>query len=126
MRIFSRVVQVQYLQKGDTVSYGRRFTADKNMAIGVVPIGYADGYPRCLTNKSHVFFVDGIKCMVTGTVCMDMIMVDLTGVDLDGELNVEVMGDNIDADELAGLAGTISYEILTGIQNRIPRIYKVD
>ncbi len=58
---------------------------------------------------------------------MDMIMVDLTGgVDLDGELNVEVMGDNIDADELAGLAGTISYEILTGIQNRIPRIYKVD
>jgi len=125
MRIFSRIVQIQYLQKGDTVSYGRKFTADKDMAIGVVPIGYADGYPRCLTNKSHVY-VDDKKCKVTGTVCMDMIMVDLTGVDLSGELKVEVMGDNIDAEELATLADTISYEILTGIQQRIPRIYKVD
>ncbi|ADD68176.1 alanine racemase [Denitrovibrio acetiphilus DSM 12809] len=122
MRIYSRIVQIQYLRKGDAVSYSRKFHADRNMAIGVVPIGYADGYPRCLSNKSHVF-VDGIKCPVIGNVCMDMMMVDLTGVNLNGSLKVEVLGDSIDADELAEMAGTISYEILTGIQNRIPRIY---
>jgi len=125
MRIFSRVVQLQYIKKGDAVSYGRKYLAEKDMVVGVVPIGYADGYPRCLTNKSHVF-VDGVKCPVTGTVCMDMMMVDLTGVDLHGSLKVEILGDNIDASELARFAGTISYEILTGIQMRIPRIYKVD
>lgn len=123
MRIFSSIVQVQEVKKGEAVSYGRRFFAEKDMRVGVVPIGYADGYPRCLTNKSHVF-VDGVKCPVTGTVCMDMLMVDLTGVDLNGDLSVEILGDNVGADELADLAGTISYEILTGIQHRIPRIYK--
>ena len=123
MRIYSRIVQIQYLNKGDSVSYGRKFYADREMAVGVVPMGYADGYPRCLSNKSHVF-VDGVKCKVVGTVCMDMFMVDLTGVDLSGDLKVEVLGDNVDADELAGMAETISYEILTGIQSRIPRIYK--
>jgi alanine racemase len=122
MRIYSRIVQIQYLHKGEPVSYGQKYHAERDMAIGVVPIGYADGYPRCLSNKGHVF-VDGVKCKVIGTVCMDMVMVDLTGVDLNGPLKVEVLGDNIDADELAELAGTISYEILTGIQNRIPRIY---
>lgn len=123
MRIYSRIVQVQHVKKGEAVSYNRRYFADRDMIVGVVPIGYADGYPRCLSNKSHMF-VDGVKCPVVGTVCMDMLMVDLTGVDLNGPLIVEILGDSIDADELAGFAGTISYEILTGIQSRIPRIYK--
>lgn len=122
MRIYSRIVQVQRVKQGEAVSYNRRYFAKQDMNVGVVPIGYADGYPRCLTNKSHMF-VDGVKCPVVGTVCMDMLMVDLTGVDLNGPLVVEILGDHIDANELAGFAGTISYEILTGIQNRIPRIY---
>ncbi|PLX65728.1 MAG: alanine racemase [Denitrovibrio sp.] len=122
MRIFSRIVQVQQLKKGDAVSYNRRFFADKNMKIGVVPMGYADGYPRLLTNKSHVF-VNGVRCPLVGTVCMDMFMVDLEGVNTEEEMTVEILGDNIDAKELADMAGTISYEILTGIQDRIPRIY---
>lgn len=125
MRIYSDTVQVQDLQKGDAVSYNRKFFADKDMKVGVIPMGYADGYPRCLTNRSHVF-VNGVKCPVAGTVCMDMFMVDLEGVDTESEMTVEIMGDNIDAKELAGMAGTISYEILTGIQERIPRIYKAD
>lgn len=123
MRIYSRIVQIQHVKQGEAVSYNRRYFADRDMKVGVVPIGYADGYPRCLTNKSHMF-VDGVKCPVVGTVCMDMTMVDLTGVDLNGPLVVEILGDNINAEELAGFAGTISYEILTGIQSRIPRIYK--
>jgi alanine racemase len=124
MRIYSRVIQVQRVRKGEAVSYNRRYFAQRDMDVGVVPIGYADGYPRCLSNKSHVF-VDGVKCPVVGTICMDMMMVDLTGVDINGLLNVEVLGDKIDANELASMANTISYEILTGIQSRIPRIYSV-
>jgi len=123
MRVFSKIAQVQHLKKGDAVSYNRKYFADRDMPVGVVPIGYADGYPRVLSNKSHMY-VDGVKCPVIGTVCMDMVMVDLSGVDLSGGLIVEVMGDNIGADELARMADTIPYEILTGIQQRIPRIYK--
>jgi len=122
MRIFSKIAQVKKVKKGEAVSYNRRFFAEKDMTIGVIPMGYADGYPRCFTNISHMY-VDGVRCPVLGTVCMDMTMIDLTGVDLKGELKVEVMGDNVDAAQWAEWAETISYEVLCGISSRIPRIY---
>lgn len=123
MEIRSKIVQIKELKCGESVSYGRVFTAEKNMHIGVVPIGYADGYPRCFTNRSFML-VNGVKCPVVGTVCMDMTMVDLSGVDLSApELEVVVLGDGIDANYWAKLGNTINYEILCGISDRIPRIY---
>jgi alanine racemase len=122
MRIYSKVVHVKTIKKGEAVSYNRKYFAEKDMTIGVVPIGYADGYPRCFSNLSYMM-VDGKKCPVVGAVCMDMTMIDLTGVDTDKDLQVEILGDNIDASMWADWAGTISYEMLCGISDRIPRIY---
>ena len=123
MSIKSIVVHSKIVKKGESVSYGRTFIADKDMVIGIVPIGYADGYPVSLSNKGFMF-IDGVKCPIVGVVCMDMTMIDITGIDdvLVGR-SVEIMGDNITANMLAAIAGTISYEILTGISYRIPRVY---
>jgi alanine racemase len=124
MRIYSKVVHIKHISKGDSVSYNRRFKAPRDMTIGVVPIGYADGYSRSFTNRGKMR-VNGIDCPVVGTVCMDMTMLDLTGADLrEPYPEVEVLGDNIDANYWAELAGTVSYEVLCGISDRIPRIYR--
>ncbi len=123
MSIKSIVVHSKVVKKGESVSYGRTFIADKDMVIGIVPIGYADGYPTSLSNKGFMF-IDGIKCPIIGVVCMDMTMIDLTDIEgIKVGRSVEVMGDNITANMLASLADTISYEILTGISYRIPRVY---
>ncbi|MCD8492069.1 MAG: alanine racemase [Geovibrio sp.] len=124
MRIYSKVVHIKQIAGGETVSYNRRFTADRDMTIGVVPIGYADGYSRRFSNRAEMR-VNGVNCPVIGTVCMDMTMIDLSNVPLNGSYpEVEVLGDNITADKWAELADTISYEVLCGISDRIPRIYK--
>ena len=124
MSIKSIIVHSKIVKKGESVSYGRTFIADRDMVIGIVPIGYADGYPTSLSNKGYMF-VDGIKCSIVGVVCMDMTMIDLSdikGATMIGR-SVEIMGSNITASMLAKIAGTISYEILTGISYRIPRVY---
>jgi alanine racemase len=123
MKIFSKVVHVQRLAKGQAVSYNQTFVADKDCVVGVVPIGYADGYNRRLSNKASMY-IDGVYCPVRGNVCMDMTIVDLSelGEGAYGK-EVEILGEHISATELAGLAGTIEYEFLCGISDRIPRIY---
>jgi len=122
MKIYSKIAHVKNVKKGDSISYNRKFIAEKDMVIGVVPIGYADGYRRSFTNRSHMM-VNGCKCPVVGTVCMDMTMVDLTGVNIENDMTVEILSDDIDATYWADMADTINYEILCGISDRIPRIY---
>lgn len=124
MRIYSKVIHIKKIRKGESVSYNRNFIADRDMTVGVVPIGYADGYLRCFSNRGKMR-VNGVDCPVLGNVCMDMTMIDLSDAALTEPYpQVEVMGDNITAEDLARLAGTISYEILCGISNRIPRVYR--
>ncbi len=124
MSIHSKIIHVHELKKGESVSYNRRFIAPADCTIGVVPMGYADGYSRSLTNKGFMY-VDGVRCPVVGTVCMDMAMIDVSVI---GESaynkDVEVMGSHITATEIASMTGTIEYEFLCGISGRIPRIYK--
>lgn len=124
MRVYSEITHVKFLKKGESVGYGRTFYAEKDMLIGVVPIGYADGYRRSFSNKGYMLAGD-IKCPVVGNVCMDMTMIDVTEL---GEncigTKLEVMGDNINATTLGSWANTIDYEILCGISDRIPRIYR--
>jgi len=128
MRLKSRIAMLKWVEPGTTISYGRRFTASRRSLIASVPVGYADGYPRALTNKGEAL-VRGERVPVVGTVCMDWIMLDVTGLDgvmVDDEvllMGEDQQGNSIRAEELAKWAGTIPYEILCGISKRVPRVY---
>lgn len=127
MSLIANIVHINDIKEGDTVSYGRTFTAKEDKKIAVLSIGYADGYPRILGNKAQAL-VNGQRCDVVGTVCMDHIMIDVTKV-INVKCGDEVVligrqgNDEILAKELADLAGTIHYEIVTGVQKRVKREY---
>lgn len=124
----SHIAHLHKVKKSATVSYGATWKAQKDSTIAVIPIGYADGIPRSLSNKGNVL-VQGQLCPITGIVCMDYFMVDVTGVKLTPSMGEEVViigqqkGVQITATDMAEQAGTIAYEILTGIQPRVPRVY---
>ena len=122
----SRVSFVKEIHKGDAVSYGLTFTADKTMKIATVSAGYADGYPRALSGKGRVL-INGESRNIVGRICMDQFMVDVTGSDVKVDDEVILIGrsgnEYISADEVASLAGTINYEIVCSIGMRVPRIY---
>jgi len=128
MRLKSRIAMLKWVETGTTISYARRFSAAGKTLIASVPVGYADGYPRALTNRGEAL-VRGERARVVGTVCMDWIMLDVTripGVVVGDEvvlMGEDGAGKGILAEELAMLAGTIPYEIFCGISKRVPRIY---
>jgi alanine racemase len=128
MRLISRVAMLKQVNPGTSISYARRYTAEDTRLIASVPVGYADGYPRSLTNRGEAI-VRGVRAPVTGTVCMDWIMLDVTdvpGVSVGDEvtlLGCDRDGNCIGVEELAEKAGTISYEIFCGISKRVPRVY---
>ena len=121
------VTHVKQIQPGDTVSYGRRYTATSPRMIATLPVGYGDGYKRCMSNKIDVL-IHGRRAPVVGTICMDQCMADVTEID-DVRVGDEVVllglqgEDCIDADEMAAAAGTISYEILLSVSERVPRVF---
>lgn len=118
------VAQVKQLQAGDTVGYGAKWTAPGPAVIATVRIGYADGYPRCLSNGTGKMLVRGELAPVAGIVAMDMLMLDVTHIPevTEGD-EVIVFGQDLPVQQLADWAGTIPYEILTGISQRVKRIY---
>lgn len=126
MSFKSHVIFVKKIKKGHSVGYGCTFVAEKDTKIATIPIGYADGYPRALSNKGRVI-INGHYANIVGRICMDMFMVDVSGMDVSVGDEVILIGSDkgltIDADEIAALTGTISYEILCGIGKRIPRRY---
>ncbi len=123
-RLLATVAQIQELLPGDSVSYNRRAVVDKKTRIATLRLGYADGFPRRLGNGVGYVILDGQKAAVLGTVCMDMFMVDITDIPSVqvGETAV-VFGRELPLTELAELAGTIPYEIMTGISQRVKRVY---
>ncbi|MFZ2949645.1 MAG: alanine racemase [Desulfuromonadaceae bacterium] len=128
MRLKSRIAMLKWVEPGTTISYARRFTTGQRTLIASVPVGYADGYPRALTNRGEVL-VRGQRATVAGTVCMDWIMLDVTGIEgvAVGD-TVTLMGNDesghcIHAEELAAWADTIPYAIFCGISKRVPRVY---
>lgn len=123
----TRVVFVKEVGKGESISYGRTYTADKNSIIATLPLGYADGYNRLLSNRGWVL-IKGKKAPIVGTICMDQFMVDVTDIPNvkpgDTAILLGRQGDEvITADDLANLCNTISYEILVNISPRVPRVY---
>ncbi len=130
MQVKARLVQVKEVPEGTPLSYGCTFTTRRRSRIGTVPMGYADGIPRALSNNGDVL-VKGQRCPIAGRVCMDQFMVDLTGLDgVAAGDEVVFLGSQqdacISADEVAGRAGTISYEIVTRMSPRLPRVYTDD
>ncbi len=127
MSLRSRVARVSDVARGGTVGYGRTWAAARSARIALVMCGYADGYRRSLGNRAHVL-VRGRRAPVVGRVAMDMCMVDVTAVPgvVAGDV-VTLLGrdgeERVDADELAALADTISWEILAGVTARVPRLY---
>ena len=128
MRLKSRIAMLKWVEPGTSISYARRYTTTSRTLIASVPVGYADGYSRALTNRGDVL-IRGQRARVTGTVCMDWIMLDVTGIasvavgDVVTLIGRDDAGNCIHAEELAAAAGTIPYEIFCGISKRVPRIY---
>jgi len=119
----STVSQVKQILKGESVGYSRSFVADKNIEIAIVPVGYADGYRRSLSNGVGSVIINGQMCNVVGRVCMDMIMVDVTKKFVKTGDRVELIGDKITLSQFAEKMQTISYEVLTSISKRVHRTY---
>lgn len=123
----TEVVYVKEIEAGETIGYGRSFTAPRRMRIATVAVGYGDGYHRVCSNRAQML-VRGRRANVVGRVCMDQTMLDVTDIpEVTVGDEVVILGEQgkerIDAEELAGWAETISYEVLLAITQRVPRIY---
>jgi len=127
MSLLTHLSYVKTIHEGDTVSYGRTWASERGTRLGTFPVGYGDGYDRRLSNQINVL-IDGRAYPQVGRICMDQAMADLgpdstlapgQPVTLIGREGEQV----VTADDLAHLLGTISYEILTGIAHRVPRVY---
>jgi alanine racemase len=126
LELRSWVAAVKPCGVGESAGYGRRFVAREATVLGVVPIGYGDGWRRALTNNADVL-IGGRRYASVGTVSMDNITVDLgRETDLRPGAEVTLIGRGISAEELAGRLGTINYEITCGLLGRLPRVYHRD
>lgn len=128
MSVRARLARVLELQPGDGVSYGLAWRAERPSTVGLVPVGYGDGWRRSLGNVGSVL-VNGVRCPMVGRVCMDQFLVDLThleGKPARGDV-VTLLGEDgqqtITADHVAELGGTISWEVVTAVLPRLPRLY---
>ncbi len=122
----TRISQLRTVPAGDSVGYGLRGVANHDRVIATVPVGYADGYPRSLSNGNGVAILHGREVRVTGSVCMDMTMFDVTGVDCAEGDELQLFGDRPTLHEVATAAGTIPYELLAGISPRVFRVYRYE
>ncbi|QEL56547.1 alanine racemase [Chromobacterium paludis] len=122
MTLSADIIAVQHLQPDDAVGYGRRFIAERAMRIGIVACGYADGYPRVAANGTPVA-VDGQASGTVGRVSMDMLAVDLSHLPQAGiGSRVELWGPQVPIEQVAAAAGTLSYELMSAVMPRVPRI----
>ncbi|MBW8334900.1 MAG: bifunctional UDP-N-acetylmuramoyl-tripeptide:D-alanyl-D-alanine ligase/alanine racemase [Prolixibacteraceae bacterium] len=122
-RLKTSVSQIRNIAAGQTVGYSRKGVIERDSEIAVLPIGYADGYDRRLSNGVGKVYVKGQIAPIIGNICMDMCMIDITGLQVSVGDEVELMGDHILVSDIAESIGTIPYEILTGISQRVKRVY---
>lgn len=127
LRLIAEVSFVKTIEAGDRVGYGCSYRAERRMCLATLAVGYGDGYPRLLSNRGRVI-LRGQSCPIVGRICMDQVMVDVSALpDLEPGEEALLLGERegqcIPATELAGLCGTISYEITLGFSARVPRYY---
>lgn len=119
----SKISYLKEVDEGISISYGRKFITDRKMKIATVGIGYADGIRRELSNKGYVF-INGCKCKILGSVCMDSFMVDVTDIDAKVGDTVYIWeNDKIKLEDIADLCNTINYEIMSCISDRVERVF---
>ena len=128
MSLYTVVSMVKEIPAGATVSYGRQYTAPTPRRIATVAIGYADGYPRSLSNRAEML-LHGKRAPVIGRVCMDQLMLDVTGIpNLSDGMQITIVGEEngkrITMDEIASMTDTVHYEIMCVIGKRVPRVYR--
>jgi alanine racemase len=127
LELKTEIIYIKHVPRGYSISYGRTFITKRDSLIATIPIGYADGLNRLLSNKGEVL-IGGKRAPIAGRVCMDLTMVDVTGIDgvRTGD-EVVIIGkqgkEHISALEIADKIGTITYEVLTSISSRVPRRY---
>ena len=127
MALKSHLARIHQVLAGGSVSYGRTWTAERPTTVGLVMAGYGDGLPRLLSSSGSAI-IAGRRVPIIGRVCMDQCIVDLTAVP-DATIGQEMVlvghsgREFIGADDIAGLSGTISYEVLTGVAARVPRLF---
>lgn len=119
----SVISQIRSIDSGESVGYGRRFIADKPTKIATIPIGYADGIRRSWGNNVGYVLINGKQAKIVGSVCMDMLMADVTGIDCKEGNMVVIFGENPTVNYMAKQLNTIPYEILTGISQRVKRVF---
>ena len=120
------VSQIRTVKQGETIGYGRKGKAEKEMRIATIAIGYADGYLRIFGNGNAYVSINGQQARTIGNVCMDMTMVDVTGLNVTEGDEVIVFGEQPTINDLAKWANTIPYEILTNVSTRVQRIFHTD
>nr|WP_294773725.1 bifunctional UDP-N-acetylmuramoyl-tripeptide:D-alanyl-D-alanine ligase/alanine racemase [uncultured Flavobacterium sp.] len=119
----SVISQIRTIDQGESVGYGRRFVAEKETKIATIPIGYADGIRRSWGNGVGYVVINDKPAKIVGSICMDMLMVDVTGIDCKEGQSVIIFGENPSVNHIAKQLNTISYEILTGISQRVKRVF---
>ncbi len=120
---YSSVSQLKRIEKGESVGYNRSFFAEKDMEIAIIPIGYADGLARRLGENNFGVYIKDSFCPLVGNICMDMIMVDVSGINTQEGDKVEIIGEHQSVLSLAKQMNTISYEVMTSFSARLHRKY---
>ena len=120
------ILQLRHVAAGDSVGYSRRTILERDSVIGAIPIGYADGLNRHLGNRKGYCLVCGQRAEYVGNICMDVAMIDVTGIDCHEGDQVEIFGSDLPVTVLSDTIDTIAYEVLTGVSNRVKRVYFQD
>ena len=122
MTLKTHIVHTQTLKKGESVGYGATFTAEKDMQISTLPIGYADGFIRAYKDYDGIS-VNGTNCKIVGRICMDQCMIDTTGLSVEIGDEVILFGGDSTAEDLSRCASSIPYETVCLVSKRVPRVY---
>ena len=120
------ILQLRQVPAGETVGYSRKGKLERDSVIGAIPIGYADGLNRHLGNRRCYCLVNGQKAEYVGNICMDVALIDVTGIDCHEGDQVEIFGEHLPVTVLSDVLDTIPYEVLTGVSNRVKRVYFQD
>lgn len=124
-KLKSKITLLKTVKENISIGYGRSFITNRETIVATIPIGYADGLPRCLSNKGYVL-INGEKAPIIGNICMDGFMADVTDIE-DVKVGDDVYiwdNENITLEEISNLAGTINHEIISRISYRVPRVFK--
>ncbi len=123
MEVYTKVTRIRHLEKDTAISYGCTYTLMEERTVATLSIGYADGYSRTLSNVG-VVYIKNMPCNILGRICMDSCMVDITGIEnIELEDDVEILGENITAENLADKLGTVNYEVYCMFAKRVDRSY---